>query len=102
MLKEIEERNQATDLQKLVGKFTSERGKPRHLNRVIKILDCLRNSRVLIAELKRGRKHLLNQIAQQNLIIEDCHSTMIQNKQTIAELQKQNHALKEQRFSAVA
>jgi len=102
MLQQIEEKNQATDLEKLVGKFTSEGKQPRHLNRVIKILDCLRNTRVLLSESRRDRKYLLNQIAQRDLMIEDCHNTMESDKRTIMELQRENRILRQERLSEVA
>lgn len=101
MLQQIEERNQATDLEKLVGKFTSDGKQPRHLNRVIKVLDCLRNARVTISEMKKDRKYLLNQIAQRDLMIEDCHSTMESDKRTIMELQREIRVLKERKLSVV-
>lgn len=78
MIAEIEERNQASDLNRLVGKFTNKR-RP-----------CLTSKMMdKIQALRFAVEYLQGKIKQRDLMLEDCYTTLAEQKFTIEALKKE-------------
>jgi hypothetical protein len=86
-----ENKSQARDLEILFGKFTGSkvrRNSVRHLSRIKKVINKLRDCYVIINQQKADKAYLLDQISQRDLMIDDCHETMLGAQDIIKALEQ--------------
>ncbi|WCL51454.1 hypothetical protein [Leptospira sp. GIMC2001] len=87
MLQEIEDRNQVTNLERLVGKFSRPSLLRKRTKLIIKLLNTIKDLKVRnyiqkndLERYANDREYLKNQITERDLMLADCYETLTSNK----------------------
>lgn len=85
-------KDQAESLRNLVGsrniKISERKSESiKHLSRVRKLVNCIRDERVEIASTRTRIGYLLNQISERDLMLEDCYETMLKTQKMVSEME---------------
>jgi hypothetical protein len=88
------QKDQATSLRLLVGKFSGNSRRLRHRTILKRLINCLRDERVVNAQIKKSNSYLLDQISERDLMLEDCYETMIQTQNMVSQMEDKINQLK--------